>query len=675
MAESSLKLEEIGKSGYLAMGTLVFNHNLKITQLGKSGRIEEAIKLFSQMTQKNTVTYNSMISAYAKNGRIRDARHLFDKMPRRNLVSWNAMIAGYLHNDKAEEAYDMFVKMPKRDLFSWTLMITCYTRNGELQKAKQLFSLLPDKRDTVCWNAMIAGYSKKRLYDEAKRLFDEMPVKDLVSWNSMLAGYTKNGDMHLGVQFFEEMGERDVVSWNLIVDGFVEVGDLDSAWNFFKKMPEPNVVTCVTMLYGFARNGRIAEAQNLFEQMPSRNVVSWNAMLAAYVQDHQIDKAVKLFSEMPERDSISWTTMINGYVRVGKLDEARQLLHQIPYKNIAAQTAMISGYVQSKRMDEASEIFNHIGMRDVVCWNTMIAGKEGRRPDQSTLSCGLSACANLAALQIGEQLHHLIVKSGYGTDLFVCNALITMYAKCGKVFNAELMFKETGNIDIVSWNSLIAGYALNGYGKEAVGIFEKLLIEGMAPDQVTFIGVLSACSHAGLITQGLELFRSMTEIYKIEPLPEHYACMVDLLGRAGRLEEAFKMVLEMKVKTTPGIWGALLGAARIHRNLEIGKYAAEKLLEQEPHRASNYVLLSNIHAEAGRWKEVQRIRMLMEERRTEKQPGYSWIEVGNQVHSFLSDDAAQPRTAIVRNILKSLTAEMRSRNRVSDMKYFLLDVL
>ncbi|PON32820.1 Tetratricopeptide-like helical domain containing protein [Parasponia andersonii] len=699
------------------MGTNVFNQNLKITQLGKSGRIEEAIKIFSQMTKKNTVTYNSMVSAYAKNGRIRDARHL--------------------------------------DLFSWTLMITCYTRNGELQKARELFNLLPDKQDSVCWNAMIAGYAKKGLYEEAKKLFYEMPVKNLVSWNSMLAGYTKNGEMHIGLQFFEEMAERDVVSWNLIVDGFVEVGDLDSAWKFFKKIPEPNVVSWVTMLCGFARNGRIVEAQDLFEQMPIRNVVSWNAMLAAYVQDSQIDRAVRLFSEMPERDAVSWTTMINGYVCVGKLDEARQLLHRMPYKNIAAQTAMISGYVQSKRMDEASQIFNQIGTRDVVCWNTMIAGyaqcgrmaeaqflfnlmtnkdlvswntmitgyaqagqmdkaleifdvmgkrnivswnsmiagflqnglyldalkmflmmrKEGRRPDQSTFSCGLSACANLAALQVGEQLHHLILKSGYVNDLFVSNALITMYAKSGRVFNAELVFRDIGNVDIVSWNSLIAGYALNGYGKEAVELLEEMLIEGVAPDQVTFVGVLSACSHTGLVAQGLKLFKNMTQIHKIEPLPEHYACLVDLLGRAGRLEEALKLVLEKKVKATAGLYGALLGASRIHRNLELGKYATEKLLELEPHKASNYVLLSNIHAEAGRWSEVERIRVLMSERIAAKQPGCSWIELGNQVHSFLSDDAAQPRIAEVCSIPKTLTAELNCRTCVSDMKSSLLDIL
>lgn len=728
------------------IGSHVFKQNLKITQLGKSGRIEEAVQVFSEMTQRNVVTYNSMLSAYAKNGRIADARQLFDKMPRRNLISWNSMIAGYLHNDMVKEAHGIFVSMPKRDSYSWTLMITCYTRNGEFEKARELFSLLPDKRDTICWNAMIAGYAKKGLFDDARRLFDKMPVKDLVSWNSVLAGYTQNGVMGMGLRFFEEMPERNVVSWNLIVDGFVEVGDLDSAWQFFKKIPNPNVVSRVTMLCGFARNGRISEAESLFKQMPDRNVVAWNAMLAAYVQDCQISEAFKLFSEMPQRDSISWTTMINGYVRLGKLEEARELLHEMPYRNIAAQTAMISGYVQHKRMDEASQIFNLISTRDVVCWNTMIAGyaqrgrmaeaqslfdqmmnkntvswntmitgyatvgqmdkalmifeamadrniiswnslitgflqnglyldalkssmmmwQEGKRPDESTFACGLSACASLAALQVGQQFHQLIVKTGFVNDLYVSNALITMYAKCGGLYNAKLVFKHIADVDVISWNSLIAGYALNGYGKEALGLFQEMLMEDVAPDQVTFIGVLSACSHGGLVDQGLELFKSMTEEYNIEPLAEHYACLVDLLGRAGRLEEAFKMVREMKIKDTAGIWGALLGASRIHRSLELGEYAAEKLLELEPQKASNYVLLSNMHAEAGRWSEVERVRVLMRERRTEKQPGCSWIEIRSQVHSFLSDDPSQPRTAEICNVLKTLYADVRNTDYMPD---------
>ncbi|KAF2301375.1 hypothetical protein GH714_023383 [Hevea brasiliensis] len=612
-------------------GSHVFNQNLRITQLGKSGRIEDAIKIFSRMSQKNTITYNSMISAYAKNGRVRDARTIFDKMPRKNLVSWNTMISGYLHNDKIDEAYELFVEMPERDLFSWTLMITCYTRNGELEKAQELLDSLPCnfKKEAACWNAMIAGYAKEGRYDEAKRLFDEMPIKNLVSWNSMLKGYTQNGEMRLALQFFNEMHERNVVSWNLMVDGFVELGDLDFAWEYFKRIPEPNVVSWVTMLSGFAKNGKILEAGKLFDQMPTRNVVSWNAMISAYVQNCQIDEAGKLFDKMPERDSVSWTAMINGLVRVGKLDEARKILNKMPYKNIAAQTAMISGYTHCRRMDEAVHLFKKMVVKDIVSWNIMITayaqmgqmdralkifeemGERNLVSWNSLISGFMLNGLYLSALR--WQLHHLVVKSGYLNDLLICNALITMYSKCGRISEAEHVFNGIDHADIVSWNSLIGGYALNGCGKEALQLFQEMALEGVVPDQVTFISTLSACSHAGLTDQGLELFQRMTQVYGMELLAEHYACIVDLLGRAGRLDEAFEIVKGMKIKANAGVWGALLAACRTHKNLELGKLAAQKLLEFEPDKTSNYVLLSNMHAEAGRWSEVQEVRISMKD--------------------------------------------------------------
>ncbi|XP_004149535.1 pentatricopeptide repeat-containing protein At4g02750 [Cucumis sativus] len=714
-------------------GSYVFTQNLRISQLGRSGRIEEAVAVFLQMTERNIVTYNSMISAYAKNGRIANARELFDLMPQRNLVSWNSMIAGYLHNELVEDAARLFDRMFKRDIYSWTLMITCYTRIGELEKARELFNLLPDKQDTVCRNALIAGYAKKRLFREAKKLFDEMLVKNVVSWNSILSGYTKNGKMQLGLQFFEAMGERNVVSWNLMVDGYVGVGDLDSAWMFFKKIPTPNVVSWVTMLSGFAHYGRMTEARNLFNEMPTKNLVSWNAMIGAYVRENQIDDAYKLFMEMPEKDSVSWTAMINGYVRVGKLLQAREILNLMPYKNIAAQTAMINGYLQSGRMDEANEIFSQISVRDSVCWNSMITGyahcgrtdealrlfqemvckdmvswntmiaayaqagqmdkalemfnemqernvvswnslitgyvqnglyfealncfilmkQQGEKPDQTTIVCCLRASANLAALNVGVQLHHLTIKTGFGNDLFVKNAILTMYAKSGRVPEAENVFAEIKNKDVVSWNSLIAGYALNGCGKEAVELFEVMPLRGIIPDEVTFTGLLSACNHGGFVDQGLNLFKSMTETYSIKPQSEHYACVINLLGRVGRLEEAVEIVQGMKTVSSAKIWGALLWACRIHHNLELAKYSAERLLALEPQNASNYVLLSNMHAEAGRWDMVERVRVLMKENKAEKQPGCSWIEIDNQLHCFLSKAPPDLRPEIC-NILKTV---------------------
>ncbi|KAM0951653.1 putative tetratricopeptide-like helical domain superfamily [Dioscorea sansibarensis] len=721
--------------------SLIFSENLKLSQLARSGRIDEAIKVFSSMTNRNTVTWNCMISAYAKNGRVSEARALFDRMPFKNLVSWNTMIAGYSHNGCFGEAYELFDRMPKRDQFSWTLMITCLSRNGELEKARRIFDAIPGEKNSVLSNAMISGYAKNRRFHDAFQLLDEMPMRDLVSWNSVLAGYTQNEEMLMAVKFFnEKMPEKDVFSWNLIVDGFVRIGDWKSAWKFFERIPNPNVVSWVTMLNGLVRSGRIAEARRLFDQMPERNVVSWNAMLSGYVQSLQIDDAFTIFMEMPERNSVSWTAMINGYARVGKLKEAKELLDKMSIKCVGAQTALMSGYIQHNRMDDAHRIFEEMHTRDVVCWNTMIAGycqcgrvdeakelfkrmpkkdmvswntmitgyaqegqidealrtfqemgekntvswnsiisaftqngfyiealqyimwmrREGKKSDWSTFACALSACAHLAAYQAGKQLHPILLKSGYVNNLFAGNALISMYARCGRISRAKQVFDELEAVDLVSWNSLIAGYALSGNGNEAILLFRTMVRSGIKPDEVTFVGVLSACSHSGLIKAGLDLFRSMSKVYAVKPAAEHFACIVDLLGRAGMLEEAYELVAGMQIDGNAGVWGALLGACRIYRNAGLANIASEKLGEFEPCKSSIYVLLSNIHADAGRWDEVERTRVLMKERGVKKQAGCSWVEIKNKLCEFFSDYPKQPRTAQICLVLETLTAQMRN---------------
>jgi len=736
-------IRQIGEAG-----NHVISRNMQIIRLGKLGKVEDAIRIFSNMTDKNLVTYNSMVSILAKNARISDARQLFDKMSLKNIVSWNSMIAGYLHNNMVEKASELFDAMPEKDNFSWALMITCHTRKGDLDKARELLELVPDKLNTACWNAMIAGYAKKGKFNDAEKVFDQMPTKDLVSYNSMLAGYTQNGKMILALQFFEKMAKRNVVSWNLMVAGYVNSGDLSSAWQLFENIPNPNVVSWVTMLCGFARYGKIIEARRLFDKIPIKNVVSWNAMIAAYVQELQIDEAVQLFKKMPHKDNVSWTTIINGYIRVGKLEEARKVYNQMPCKDIAAKTALMTGLIQNGRIDEANKMFSQILARDAICWNNMIAGysqsgrmdealnlfrqmpiknvvswntmisgyaqagqmdrateifqamreknlvswnsliagflqnnlytdalkslvmmgQEGKKPDQSTLPCGLSACANLAALQVGKQLHDYILKSGYMNDLSVNNALITMYAKCGRVQNAEQVFRDIECIDLISWNSLISGYALNGCANKAFEAFGRMLSQRVVPDEVTFIGMLSACSHVGLVTEGLDIFKCMIEDFAIEPLAEHYSCLVDLFGRVGRLEEAFNIVSEMKVEANAGLWGSLLGACRVHKNLELGIFASRRLFELEPDNASNYITLSNMHAEAGRWKEVERLRMMMRDKRAGKQPGCSWIEVQNQIQHFLSHDVAKLRHENIQLILNTLAAHMRDKCNISDME-------
>ncbi|KAJ6749507.1 hypothetical protein OIU85_000173 [Salix viminalis] len=491
------------------------------------------------------------------------------------------------------------------------------------------------------------------IFLECRRLFDQMPSRNIVSWNAMISAYVQRCEIDEASRLFEEMPERDSVSWTTMINGYVRVGKLDEARDLLNEMPYRNIGAQTAMISGYIQCNKVDEARKLFDEISTWDVVCWNAMIAGYAHHGRINEALCLSKQMVNKDTVTWNTIISCYAQVGQMDRAVKIFEEMEEKDLVSWNSLIAGFMLNGQNLDALKSF-------------ALMGPEGEKPDQLSFACGLSSCATIAALQVGKQLHQVVVKSGYFNYLVVNNALITMYAKCGRILEAELVFNGICDADVISWNSLIGGYAINGYGKEALKLFEKMASEGMAPDEVTFIGILSACNHAGMVDQGLKLFKCMSKVYAIEPLAEHYACMVDLLGRVGRLDEAFEMVRRMKVKANAGVWGALLGACRAHGNLELGRLAAHKLSEFEPHKTSNYVLLSNIHAEANRWNEAQEVRMLMNAGGAVKEPGCSWVEVRNQVHGFLSDDSTQSRLDI--NVtLASLTSHIRNAFYISEV--------
>lgn len=259
----------------------------------------------------------------------------------------------------------------------------------------------------------------------------------------------------------------------------------------------------------------------------------------------------------------------------------------------------------------------------------------GVKPDSVTYASILPACGNLAALEYGKQFHKDIIRSGFQSDIFVGNALVDMYAKCGSVWEAFKVFEKIGKRNVISWTAMIAGYAMNGHGKEAIKLFQQMQQSSTKPNHITFVGVLSACCHAGLVDDGWQYFHCMVRDYHIMPYMEHYCCMVDLLGRAGFLDEAEDFINKMPLKPDTSIWASLLGACTIHSNIDLGERVAECLFELEPKNPAHYVLLSNLYAVAGRWDDKEKVRRMMKDRTVKKTPGRSWIEVNNAVHSFL----------------------------------------
>lgn len=448
-------------------------------------------------------------------------------------------------------------------------------------------------------------------------------------------------------KLFVEMPERNSVSWTAMINGYVRIGNLEEARRLLDEMPFESVGAKTAMMAGYVESMRINEARWIFESVSEPDVMCWNTVISGYGQCGDMDEALRLFKRMPEKDVVSWNTMVAGYAQQGQIDRALEFFEQMSVRDTVSWNSVVSGFAQNGFYTEALQ-------------HLVLMMREGRRPDWCTFGCCLSACAHLAALQVGKQIHGLIMRSCYADDLFAGNALVTMYARCGRISRGKQVFDEMAHPDLISWNSLIAGYALNGYGMEVISLFQEMENVRISPDEVTFVGVLSACSHAGMIDEGLKMFDSMRRDYWIEPVAEHYACVVDLLGRAGRLEAAYELVNQMPIKANAGIWGALLGACRIHRNPELANIAAEKLMEFEPHKTSNYVMLSNIYADAGRWEEVEKLRILMKDTGLQKQLGCSWIEVGNKIFAFSLDNLVHPRTAEICLLLETSVEHMRN---------------
>ncbi|XP_057841438.2 pentatricopeptide repeat-containing protein At4g02750 [Cryptomeria japonica] len=636
----------------------VVSENMKITRYAKDGKIEDARQVFEKMTKRSVVSWNAMITGYACSGKIKDARQLFDEMPERDVVSWNSMVSGYVRNESLENARQLFDKMPERDVVSWDCMISGYARGGRMEEAYQLFNSMPEK-NVITWNAMLVGYAQIGRIEDAQHLFDKMPERDSASWNMMIAAYAQGGRMLEARRLFDEMQEKNTVSWNLMITGYAQRGQMSDARELFDKMPVRDVVTWTAMVTGYAQNGNISDARRLFDKMPERNIISWNAMIAGYAQNGRMEDASHLFSSMPNRNVSSWNAMIAGFAQNGQIENARRLFDKMGSRDSLSWTVMIAGYSQNDHCEEALKMFSQMK-------------HSGFKPVESTFTCVLSACANLAALEQGKQLHGISIKTGFEPGVFVGNAIVTMYCKCGSIDDAHCLFEIMPKRDVVSWNAIIAGYAQHGYGKEALQFFEQMQHMGIKPNRITLIGVLSACSHAGLVNKGEHYFHSMTKDHGIAATVEHYACMVDLLGRAGHLVEAEDFVNNMPIEPNGRVWGALLGASRIHGNIELGQRAAENIFELEPHNAGIHVLLFNMYVAAGRWNDATNLRLTMKQRGLKKEPGCSWIEIENKIHAFLVGDKSHPQTEKIYAMLARLAEQMKEAGYVP-LKNFVLN--
>ena len=456
--------------------------------------------------------------------------------------------------------------------------------------------------------------------------------------NKLLYIYAQHKALSDAYVLFSGMRERDAISWSVIIGGFAKVGDYIRCFEIFKELIQSGVRPDNYTLPFLIRacrdmvnilNGRVIHDIVLKHGFGSNRFVC-AALVDLYAKCKVIEDARKLFDKMPSRDLVTWTVMIGGYAECGNVYESLVLF---------------------------------VSMR-----------KEGVVPDKISMVTVVSACAKLGAMNRARLVHDYVFGNKFSLDLILGTAMIDMYAKCGCIDSARDIFDRMKEKNVVSWSAMIAAYGYHGHGRKALDIFSMMLSSGTLPNAITFVSLLHACSHAGLIEEGLRFFSLMWDEYSVKPNVKHYTCMVDLLGRAGRLDEAAKLVESTTVNKDEGLWGALLGACKIHGHIELAEKAGNSLLQLQPHNAGHYVLLSNIYAKAGRWKDVAKIRDRMTQSRLKKVPGWTWIEVDNNIHKFSSGDETHPRSKEIYEMLKDLNEKLEVAGYVPDTIFVLQDV-
>ncbi|XP_058101832.1 pentatricopeptide repeat-containing protein At5g16860-like [Magnolia sinica] len=615
--------------------------------------------------ESNVFVCNALVAMYARCGVVEDARQVFDEIVKRGIddvVSWNSMVAAYMQSGDLRAALEMFVGTAtsdgsrRPDAVSLVNVLPACASLGAWLPGKQVHGFAVRNgllEDLFVGNAIIDMYAKCEMTGDAVKVFDGMKSKDVVSWNAMVTGYAQSGSFDDALRLFEEMRAENialnVVTWSAVIAGYAQRGHGHEALDVFRQMQlsgsEPNAVTLVSLLSACAAVGALLHGRE--------------------THGHTIKCLINWEDDNDGDDLMVKNALIDMYSKCKSAEAARAMFDSIvpAERNVVTWTVMIGGYAQHGDANHALELFSQM-LRDA---KTL--------PNAFTISCSLMACARLAALRFGRQIHAYVIRNRYeAAMLFVANCLIDMYSKCGDIDTARTVFSRMSQRNAVSWTSLMTGYGMHGHGDDALQVFDGMREVGLVPDGVTFIVVLYACSHAGMVDRGLSYFRNMEKDFGVVPGVEHYACVVDLLGRAGHLDKARELIEGMPMEPSMVVWVALLSACRLHANVELGEYAARQLLELESENDGSYTLLSNIYANAGRWRDVARIRSLMKNTGIKKRPGCSWIQGKKGMAAFFVGDKSHPQSQQIYEVLANLIQRIKAIGYVPETSFALHDV-
>ncbi|XP_004152852.1 pentatricopeptide repeat-containing protein At4g30700 [Cucumis sativus] len=633
-------------------------------------------------------------------GAVAHVRQLFNKVSKPDLFLFNVLIRGFSDNGLPKSSIFLYTHLRKKtnlrpDNFTYAFAISAASRLedervGVLLHAHSIVDGVAS--NLFVGSAIVDLYFKFTRAELARKVFDVMPERDTVLWNTMISGFSRNSYFEDSIRVFVDMLDVglsfDSTTLATVLTAVAELQEYRLGMGIqclaSKKGLHSDVYVLTGLISLYSKCGKSCKGRILFDQIDQPDLISYNAMISGYTFNHETESAVTLFRELLAsgqrvnsstlvglipvylpfnhlqlsrliqnlslkigiilQPSVS-TALTTVYCRLNEVQFARQLFDESPEKSLASWNAMISGYTQNGLTDRAISLFQEMMPQ--------------LSPNPVTVTSILSACAQLGALSIGKWVHGLIKSERLESNVYVSTALVDMYAKCGSIVEARQLFDLMVDKNVVTWNAMITGYGLHGHGKEALKLFYEMLQSGIPPTGVTFLSILYACSHSGLVSEGNEIFHSMANNYGFQPMSEHYACMVDILGRAGQLTNALEFIERMPLEPGPAVWGALLGACMIHKNTEMANVASKRLFQLDPENVGYYVLLSNIYSTDRNFPKAASVRQVVKKRKLAKTPGCTLIEIDDQQYVFTSGDRSHPQATAIFEMLEKLTGKMR----------------
>ncbi|XVF63069.1 hypothetical protein PTKIN_Ptkin09bG0059200 [Pterospermum kingtungense] len=595
--------------------------------------------------QRDMFILNSLIHFYAECGEIVLGRKVFDKMTQRNVVSWTSLICGYARWGFAKEAVELFFEMVEAGTCPNSVTMVCVIsacaklKDLELgERVRRYIGELGVKVNTLMVSALVDMYMKCGAFDTAKRLFDDCVEKNLVVCNTIMSNYVHEGMPREALAILDEIFGRRLL---------------------------PDRVTVLSTISACAQLGSILWGKCCHGYVLRNGLERWdsisNALIDMYMKCDQKEMACSVFDHMENKTVVAWNSLIAGYARNGDVGSAWEIFNNMPESDLVSWNTIITALVQESLFKKAIELFR-------------VMQNEGIKADSVTMVSIASACGYLGALDLAKWIHAYIKKNKIPYDIRLSTALVDMFARCGDPLSAMEIFNNMKKRDVSAWTAAIGAMAMEGNGEQAIELFKKMLREGIKPDGVVFMKLLTTCSNGGLVEQGRNLFRSMKSVHGISPQIVHYGCMVDLLGRARLLGEALDLIKNMPMAPNDVIWGSMLAACRIHRNIDMAGYADERIEELASSRTGIQVLLSNIYASSGKWTDVANVRLQLKEKGARKLPGSSSIEINGEIHEFTSGDESHREMIHITPMLDEMHCKVRAAGHAPDLTDVLVNV-